>query len=210
MKEYRQNSHSVSLVFWAILCSAAASVLFIHSHRIISRALRIEEILGGIALLIFGPAALAVYLIRARRVWVTVHDERGIVLSGRRTIAWEEILGVVRRPPLLRKSSGPAQIPSFETGNVMSGIGSGCGDVGCFTGLSEFFVGALLVVAALFALWVVFFVFIPLVILPALEVFVPFGDRIKIVTRRGTLVLRDLSDADDFMARVGRRPRLAR
>ena len=81
-------------------------------------------------------------------------------------------------------------------------MGPGCGDIGRFTGEGEFFVGALINLAALFALWVIFFGFIPLVILPVLEVFASFGDLVKIITRHGTLVLLDLSDADDFMARV--------
>src|SRR6185295_3919836 len=105
MKEYRQNSHTGSLIFWAILCTATAVVLFLHSHKIVNRVLKIEEILGGVALLIFGPIALALYLIRARSVWVSVDHVRGLVVSGRRTIPWSDILRLERRRPSFRKTS---------------------------------------------------------------------------------------------------------
>src|SRR5689334_10195952 len=103
MKEYRQNSHTKSLVVWAILCTATAAVLLAHSHRILSRVLRTEEILAGVALLILGPAVLTVYLLRARMVWVSIDDGRGIVVSGSSVIAWEDILQVQRKRPSFRK-----------------------------------------------------------------------------------------------------------
>jgi hypothetical protein len=45
-------------------------------------------------------------------------------------------------------------------------------------------------------------------ILPVQEVFIPFGDLIKIRTGKGTLVSRDLSDADEFMSRIGEHVRV--
>jgi hypothetical protein len=199
MKEYRQSSHDRSLVIWAILCTATALVLFYHSHKVVSRALRVEEILAGVALLIFGPAALTVYLIRARHVWVSVDQIRGIIVSGRRVIPWEDVYRADRRRPRLRKSSGPAEVPAFDPDPLSAA--SGCD--GCFIGLGEFFIGILLVAAALFAFWLICFVFVPLLVIPVLEVFGPLGDRIRIHTRRGTFVLRDLRDADEFMRQVG-------
>jgi hypothetical protein len=201
MKEYRQNSHAASLVFWAGLCTATAIVLFAHSHKVVSRALKTEEILGGVALLIFGPAALTAYLLRARHVWVSVDQIRGIVVSGRRVIAWDEIRSVERQLPWFRKSTGPAQVPSFSS-NLLDG--AGCAD-GCLIGGGELvaFLGILL--AAFFAIWMICVVFIPLVVLPVIEVFAPFGDRFKIKTRQGTLVLRDLRDADEFMHQIEQR-----
>jgi len=44
------------------------------------------------------------------------------------------------------------------------------------------------------------------VVVPVLEVFIPFGDRIR--ARRRTVRLRDLSDADEFMARLAPRVRV--
>jgi hypothetical protein len=199
MKEYRQDSHTRSLVVWAILCTATALVLFAHSNKVVNRALRTEEILGGVALLIFGPAALTVYLVRARRVWVSVDQIRGVIVSGRRVIPWEDIYKADRRRPRLRKSSGPAEVTPFNPD-----VGSGCGD-GCLILGSEFILGLLLAVAALFAFWLVCFVFVPLLIIPVLEVFGPLGDRIRIHTRRGTFVLRDLRDADDFVRAIALR-----
>jgi hypothetical protein len=61
-------------------------------------------------------------------------------------------------------------------------------------------VGILL--ALLAALWLLFFVFVPLLVVPILEVFAPFGDRIRIQARNRRLVLRDLRDADEFLSRV--------
>lgn len=205
MKEYRQNSHTKSLVFWAILCTATAIVLFAHSHKLVNRLPKIEEILAGIALLIFGPAALTVYLLRARMLWVELDPERGLRISGRRSIAWDEVLAVERKRPAFRKSSGPAEVPEFEAADVLSRSSGGCVDLGCLAGVGELFIAGLIVVAAVFAIWLIFFVFIPLVILPLLEVFAPFGDRIKLVTRRGTFVFHDLSDADEFVSEVARR-----
>jgi hypothetical protein len=208
MKEYRQDSHVVSLVIWSLLCSATAAACFVHSHHLINRMLRTEEILTGILLLILGPAAFTAYLVRARRVWVGL-EPGGLVLSGRRPIPWEEIREVKRRRPLLRRSSGPAQTSNFDTGEVLNATAGGCRNVGCLTSLGELFVGVLLIFALAFAVWLVFFVFIPLVIIPVLEVFVPFGDVIRIRTRTRTLVLRDLSDADEFMAKIGERVRVS-
>lgn len=207
MKEYRQNSHVWSLVFWSLLCSATATFCFVHSHHLISRRLRIEECLaGGGMFLVPGPAALAAYLVRARMVWVGL-EEDGLRVSSRRTIAWEEIREVRRRRPLLRSGSGPAQAPGFDAGEVLRNTG-GCVDPGCITGLGEFFVAVLIVVAFAFAVWFIVFVFVPLVIIPVLEVFVPFGDVIRVRARGGTLVLRDLSAADEFMPKVRERVRV--
>jgi hypothetical protein len=206
MKEYRQNSHAKSLVVWAILCTATAIVLFNHSHRILSRVLKTEEILAGVALLILGPAALTVYLLRARKVWVSVDDGRGIMVSGRSVIAWEDIVRIQRKRPSLRKSSGPAEVGSFEPDSVTRSLSTatgGCLDLGCFLGIGEFAVAGMILFAALFAIWLLCFVVVPLLLLPLLEVFAPFGDRIRIVTRRrGSLVLRDLRDADEFVGRI--------
>jgi hypothetical protein len=206
MKEYRQNSHAGSLIFWTVLCSATAAVLFVHSNQIVSRALRIEEILAGIALLIFGPLAFTVYLIRARKVWVGFRPDEGLVLGGNRLIPWDEIYRVERRRPVLRRSSGPVQISEVPSAATL-GQGWGCADYGCLAGIGELFIGVLVLIAAVYLLWIIFFVLVPLLLLPLLEVFAPFGDRIKIHTRRGALVLRDLRDADEFMRQVSlRRP----
>jgi len=203
MKEYRQNSHTGSLVFWAILCTATALVLFLHSNKVVSRALKVEEILAGTALLIFGPAALAVYLYRARHVWVSVDNVRGIVVSGRRVIPWDEIRTVERRRPLFRKTTGPTEITPIHEDAAKLAANLGC--EGCIAGIAEAFILVALILAAFFAFWLVFFVVLPLIVIPVLEVFAPFGDRFKIVTRTGTLVLRDLRDGDRFMQAVALR-----
>jgi len=206
MKEYRQNSHSFSLIFWAVLCTFTALFCFFHSHHLVSRTLRLEEILVGVMFLVLGPAALAAYLVRARTVWVSLLPD-GLSISGGRTIPWEDIREVKRRRPVLRRESGPTKVSEFDTNLV--GNAGGCVDFGCVTGLGEFFIGVLIVVAFAFAIWVIAFVFIPLVIIPVLEVFIPFGDLIKIRTGKRTLVLRDLSDADEFMSKLGEHVRVS-
>jgi hypothetical protein len=201
MKEYRQNSHTGSLIIWTVLCTLTALVLFVHSHKVISRALKVEEILGGVALLIFGPAALTAYLLRARHVWVSVDQIRGIVVSGRRVIAWNDIRSVERRLPAFRRSTGPTEITPF-TQDVLSNAGWGCAD-GCIVGASELLAFVAIIAAAVFAVWLICFVFVPLIVLPVLEVFAPFGDRIRIRVRGGgSLLLRDLREADEFLRAV--------
>jgi hypothetical protein len=202
MKEYRQNSHTFSLAFWAVLCTATAIVLFVHSRQVVSRALKVEEVLACVALLIFGPAALAVYVIRSRAVRVSVDHLRGVVVNGTRTIAWDDIYRVDRRRPRLRAGSGSTEIKPFSTDALTANLG--CAE-GCLFGFSEAIGLVLLVAALLFAYWLVFIVIFPLLVIPVLEVFAPFGDRIKIITRRGTLVLRDLRNADEFVAAVAQR-----
>lgn len=99
-----------------------------------SRALKTEEILGGVALLIFGPAALTVYLLRARHVWVSVDQLRGIVVSGRRVIPWDDVRGVERKPPAFRGSTGPAEVPPFSAVDLPAGAGcAGEGRFSCAT-----------------------------------------------------------------------------
>ena len=200
MKEYRQSAHTFSLVVWAILCTATAVFLFIHSKQVVSRALKVEEILAGVALLIFGPAALTAYLLRARHVWVSVDQLRGIVVGGKRVIPWDDIRIIERRRPSFRKTTGPTEVRPLETGGADLAANLGC--EGCFVGLGEFFIVAGIILAAVFAFWLIFFVLVPLIVIPVLEVFAPFGDRFKIITKKGTLVLRDLRDADDFMQQV--------
>jgi len=203
MKEYRQNSHARSLIVWAVLCTVTAFILFAHSGKVVNRALKVEEILAGVALLIFGPAALTAYLLRARHVWVSVDHLRGIVVSGRRVIPWDDIRRVERKRPAFRKTTGPAEITPLHEDAATLAANWGC--EGCFVGFAEFFIVVALILAAFFAIWLLFFVLVPLIVIPVLEVFAPFGDRFKIVTRKGTLVLRDLRDADEFMSAVAQR-----
>lgn len=199
MREYRQDSHTRSLVIWTILCTLTAAVLFYHSHKVVSRALKAEEILAGVALLIFGPASLTVYLVRARRLYVAIL-EHGLAVGGRGVIPWSDVLQVTRLRPRFRKTSGPTEVSEFSPDSLPDA--GGCAD-GCATGLGELLAVIGIVIAALFAIWVIVAVFVPLIVIPLLEVFAPFGDRITVTTRSsGRLVLRDLSDADEFMRRV--------
>lgn len=212
MKQYRQNAHIVPLVFWALLCAAVAGFLLVHSRKIVDRTLRLEEIAAGLGLLVLGPVALTVYLVRSNLVWVSLDPEQGVLVRGRHLIPWSEIERVERRRPRLRKGSGPPEIaaPSWvkNPGSCLDPVGCG-GDF--LAGALELAVVFVLVLALLVAFWFIFFVLIPLLVVPVLEVFAPFGDRVKIVARGRTLVLRDLSEADEFVRLVAaRRPVLER
>lgn len=205
MREYRQNAHVRSLVAWALMCAAAAAVLFWHSGRIVDRALRIEEIAGAVLLLVVGPAVLAVYLIRAELVWVSIEPARGVLVRGKRLIPWESIVRIERRRPKLRRKAGPAEMPELPR-RLKDWKPEGCADPGCLIAVGEGWLIGLAFVAVLLALfvavWLVGFVLVPLIVVPVIEVLAPFGDRVRIVTLGRSLLLRDLREADEFVARA--------
>jgi hypothetical protein len=208
MREYRQNAHVVSLSFWAMICLATAIFLFWHSGKILKRMPKTAEVAGGVALLMFGPVALTAYLLRANLVWVAVDPARGLLVRGRHLIPWEAIEKVTRRRPRLRKTTGPAQMPGSATDLGLSG----CAEPGCATGSGEGALAGLAILllfaALLLAAWLVVFVFIPLVLIPALEVFAPLGDRFTIEAAGRKLVLRDLRHGDQFAHDLSQRVRV--
>ena len=65
----------------------------------------------------------------------------------------------------------------------------------------------IILLALLLAIWLIFFVFIPLVIVPVIEVFSPWGSRVTIVRRRWkqNLLLLNLRDPDGFLAEIDSR-----
>lgn len=208
MRECRQDSHVFPLAAWAALCALTAVVLFVHSGRVASRALRIEEVAAGAGLLVVRPAALAVYIWRARRLWVGMDPERGLVVNGKYLLPWEEIRWIERRRPRLRGESGPARMREVSWPELDSGNPSGWG---CWLLAEAGGVAAGIVVLALaaFALcWLVFALVIPVLMIPAVEVLLPLGDRIRVVAWTRDLVLRDLRGAEDFIAEVRSRVRV--
>lgn len=199
MREYRQDSHTGPLVAWALLCLAAAAFFFVHAGRITDRVLRLEEYAAAAGLLVLGPLVLAVYLYRARHVRVSIDRPRGLLVSGRDLIPWAAIVRVERRRPRLRKKSGPAEM------SKLGDVSGGCIDIpGCGLELGELgavALGVAILIAALFVIWIFVLVVIPVFVIPLLEIFAPFGDRIRVITRKGRpLVLRDLRGADEFIA----------
>jgi hypothetical protein len=217
MKEYRQNAHVRSLVVWAVLCVVVAVILFDPSGKYLERELRWVEIVGGVLLLIVGPVGLAVYLIRVETHWVSVDSERGILVRGKRLIPWDEIVRIDRRRPRLRSSTGSAKIPEFKfpfgedeqgEGTTTGSGNSGCGN-GCVPSEAGLLLLAIIIIllALLLAIWLIFFVFIPLVIVPVIEVFSPWGSRVTIVRRKWkhNLLLLNLRDPDGFLAEIDSR-----
>ncbi|HYF01570.1 MAG TPA: hypothetical protein VEJ18_21790 [Planctomycetota bacterium] len=197
MKEYRQDAHTAPLVVWAVLCLLTAVFLFAHASRLVDRLLRTEEVLLAVGLLIVGPIGLAAYLYRARHVWVSVVPD-GLLVSGRHLVPWSEISRVERRPARFRPERKGLELPD------LSWAGDGCFALGGEWGGLAAALGLLL--AALAVVWLVAFVAVPLLVVPLLEIYAPFGDRVRIHRRRGRpITLRDLRDADDLMARLERR-----
>jgi hypothetical protein len=204
MKTWRQDAHTVPLLVWTALCVVVALVLLRHAPTVASRPLKAAEVAAGIGLLMVGPAVFAAYVWRARSVWVSIEPD-GLRISGRRVIPWSAVVRVRRKRPTFRKKSGPVELSPVGDLNP----GSGCVDLpGCFDlegallGLAVVVLGA----ALLAAVWLVFFVLLPLLIVPLLEVLAPFGERFTVETASGRpLVLRDLRDADAFAAELSRR-----
>lgn len=205
MKRYRQNAHAVPLIVWAFLCAVTAWFLFHHSGTLLQRTATLTEIAAGVALLVLGPLSLVAYLLRARLAWVSVSPE-GIEVGKRGRIPWSKIERIERQRPRLRRSSGPAEMNDVgkSVGIVVDSIS---GFDGCLVSIGE---GILMVVfvvllflAAVVALWLIFFVILPLLIVPLLEIFIPIGDRIRIVLRSGKpVLLRDLREADAFVNEI--------
>lgn len=201
MREYRQDSHTYPLVAWAVLCVLTAVYFFVHAGGVDDRGLGIGLIAAGAGLLVIGPLVLVVYLYRARHVWVGIDVPRGVVVSGRHVIPWEAIVRVERRRPRLRRASGPAQ--PAEMAEVSEGCFSAAGDI------AALFLVVVLLSLALVVAWLIWGVLVSLLVVPLLEVFAPFGDRIRIVPPAGRpLVLRDLRGADEFMAALPRTVRV--
>lgn len=196
MRGYRQDSHVFSLSFWALLCAALAFVLFVRWGRP-----QVDQAAVIAALLIFGPVGLALYLVRARRVYVAIDSAQGILVSGKQLLPWPEIDLIERRRPLLRSRAGPGEIPAVNAPDLAAWAPDPGWLPSAKAALLLLAMG-IMAVAVLFVFWVIFFVLVPMLLVPVLEVFAPFGDRIKIVTRSGTLRLRDLRDADDFMRQI--------
>ena len=203
MKRYRQNVHIVPLVVWALLCVGVSIFLFHHSKHIMDRHWHDNELAAGVALLIFGPVALVLYILRSRLMWVAIVPE-GVLVAGRRVILWSAIEGVERKKPILRGKGGPVEMPDTKSLNV----GNGCFDAGCFAGGGEIgglILGIVALVAAVLFIWLIFFVFVPLIVVPVIEIFAPVGERIRIVASPRGVLLRDLRNADEFLREIGSR-----
>jgi hypothetical protein len=207
VKTYRQDAHIVSLVVWAVVCIVAAFILFAHSAHLVGRPLFWAEVSAGAALLVFGPLGFMAYLIRSRLVWVKVDPAQGIVVSGKYVIPWEDIREIRRTRPRLRKKAGPAEMGKFPN------IGDVGGCEGCTPLDAEGILVALALILVILALivfvWLIFVVVVPLLLIPLLEVYAPFGDRIRIRGRKRDLFLRDLRDADGFLREIGTRARVS-
>lgn len=201
-REYRPDAHTASLFVWMLLCAAVAAFLFVHSRKLVSRPLAAAEIAGGVALMIFGPVGLAIYLFRARRIWVSVDPSKGITVSGRTFLPWEAIARIERRKPVLRSKGGPAETPPSHFKELWDEFPAG----GCVMfpeGTLVILALGLLALAAFLFYWLVFVAVIPLLVVPVLEVYAPLGERVKIVLREGPpLILRDLRDAGDLLLQV--------
>lgn len=196
MKRYRQSEHLVPLGVWSGLCLCAA-VFLVSRAPYVEGPGRVACLLGALALLLFGPAALAVAIVRASLFWVAVDRERGIVLNGRAVVPWEEIVRVERRPSLLER---------FSKSNVSM---KGCLGLGVLTvamlnrkTVRYSFTPFLVCLAIGVGWFVLVFFLLPFLLIPVLEVFGPFAEKIVVVTRSGRVVLGDLRESEEFVTSV--------
>ena len=83
-RTFRPGATTGSLILWSIVASVAAALLF---RRLPAPA----SLLAPAALVIVGPLALGAHLLRMALVSVTVLPGEGLLLSGRRRIAWPDI-----------------------------------------------------------------------------------------------------------------------
>jgi hypothetical protein len=202
MKTWRQDLHVIPLGGWALLCIITAFAIFDHRHGRGLPPFRILELLVGVAILIVAPTVFAIYLWRARSVWVKLDPAKGLVLPGGGLIAWESIRRVRRKRPRFdrKKMTVPRPPPREGQPPPREGI-DGIVEMGL--NLSG---GISLAVFVITTAMTVVVTVTTLFLIPVLEVLTPFGERFTIETTSGRpLVLRDLRDADAFADELSRR-----
>lgn len=182
---------------WALLCVVAGGILVHRSAEIASRPLRLTQTVGGLGMLLLGPAALAVYLFRARTVWVVVDHTHGLRVRGLHLIPWDGIVRIEHRRPRLWRAHGTPPIRPMKTGGSVDAwelFWFGClGNA--MPGLA--LIGLMLLAFGVFL--VVSFLLLSVLVIPMLEVFTPLGDRVTIILRERSLVLRDLHNIEEFL-----------
>jgi hypothetical protein len=120
-REYHPGASLLPLFFWGILTTGGALLaLDTASHR--SSTSPAGFLAAGIAVLgfLFGPVAFVAHLLRACLVTVVVDPDRGVVLSGGRTIAWRDLESVEERPAAFQGLLRPNPILFFLTAGSMA------------------------------------------------------------------------------------------
>ncbi|MBI2900880.1 MAG: hypothetical protein HYY17_11905 [Planctomycetes bacterium] len=192
---YRQDSHLLSLLSWFLFSTLCAGI-YVYWRTQTNPPLRVVEIASIAVVLGVGLFSFVVYWLRSRTNWVVIDSEKGLVVSEREVISWSDLLRVERRTPVFRSSTGPLEAPAWTRPRSTDGVDVAVdaailllggrnrpGRGGC-TGL--------------------LYLFAFVALMPILEVWLPFGDRITIHHRNGTLVLRDLRGAGEFLDSIRR------
>jgi hypothetical protein len=199
MRTWRQDLHAIPLGVWALLCIVTALAIF-REGRHVGRGFGALEMLVGALVLVIAPAVFAVYLWRARRVWVQIDPARGLIVSGRGVIDWASIRRVRRkRPKFARPKTTGVLASREEPPPPREGVD---GLVEMAMNLSS---GISLLIFVISTAATLIVTVTALFLVPVLEVLTPFGERFTVERSAGPpLVLRDLRDADAFADELSR------
>ena len=192
-RTFRPGATTGSFLLWSLTAAAGAAFSWRHAGRLPGEDARLAfQLLAG-ALLLLGPLAFIAHLVRMAVVAVIVHPVEGLLLSGGRRVAWEEIERV--------EYQGARAIPDYALARILmdllrslSGM-LAAGNYGLLIILLLIGVACLLPLAA-FASGVLFPVFVLLS---------PWQPRVAIFLKDGgRLAWRDLRHEADFVHLVER------
>lgn len=118
---FRPGGTLLPLFVWALLTGAAAA-LAIHTglHRPEGSDARKVAWLIALIAIVFGPVAFVAHLARACLVTVCVDPDRGLVLSGRRTIPWRDVRSVEVRRPAFEGLLKPSPVVFFYSAGCLA------------------------------------------------------------------------------------------
>jgi len=138
---YRTGARYPVMITWTILITAAFLVsLWAMSGR--SRAEHASLLYAlGVAVCLFGPVCLGVYLLRRCRVFIRVDDEKGLFIRGRELLRWDQIrkveavrgllgLGTQKEPVQLSSAGGIHQPETL--GDAIDRVSEGYPSKGAF------------------------------------------------------------------------------
>ena len=194
MRIYRPGRNLLPLGIWTAIVIVVAVFVETEALRLPKGSTeRWIAQLGFIACMILGPGALIASLIRHARVSVSLDPERGVLLSGKRFIPWNQIVRVEHKAAPFK--GGRNLLSEFDSG---TDAGVGCawfGAEGCFAGGPEgCVIGlALVIVGGLFYY----------ILLPVFFLFSPWHSRVILHLANGDrIIYRDLEDDEDFARQV--------
>ncbi|HLF93449.1 MAG TPA: hypothetical protein VJB14_08300 [Planctomycetota bacterium] len=188
-RTFRPGATTGSFLLWSLTAAAGAAASWSHSERPAFRLL-------AAALLLLGPLAFIAHLVRMAVVKVIVHPVEGLLLSGGRRVAWEEIERV--------EYHGARAIPDYALARILMDL---------LRSLSGMLAGGIHGMAWLLLLLLLIGVacLLPLaafasgVLFPVFVLLSPWQPRVAIFLKDGgRLAWRDLRHEADFVHLVER------